>query len=98
MPITKMRLMITILIKKISSEAKLKELGFEKRLIDNILVDSLRCAGRTVTTDDTFTEAERLKLNIEEFLDWTVPSESMQSFKDGRKSVEEILEQLVDGL
>jgi len=31
MPIEKMRLMITILLKKISSEKKLKELGFEKR-------------------------------------------------------------------
>jgi hypothetical protein len=48
--------------------------------------------------DENFTEAERLKLNIEEFLDWTVPSESMKTFKDGRKSVEEILEQLVEGL
>lgn len=33
MPIEKMRLMITILLKKISSESKLKELGFEKRKI-----------------------------------------------------------------
>lgn len=98
MPIAKMRLMITILIKKISSESKLKELGFEKRLIDNILVDSLRCAGRSVITDETFTESERLKLNIEEFLDWTLPSNTMKSFKDDRKSVEEILEQLVEGL
>ena len=71
--------------------------GFEKRLIDNILIDSLRCAGRTVYTDEKFTEAERLKLNIEEFLEWTVPLESMKNFKDGRKSVEEILEQLVEG-
>jgi KRAB domain-containing zinc finger protein len=31
MPIEKMRLMVTILLKKISSESKLKELGFEKR-------------------------------------------------------------------
>ncbi|CAG9801595.1 unnamed protein product [Chironomus riparius] len=97
MPIEKMRLLITILIKKISSESKLKELGFEKRLIDNILIDSLRCAGRTVYTDEKFTEAERLKLNIEEFLEWTVPLESMKNFKEGRKSVEEILEQLVEG-
>lgn len=71
--------------------------GFEKRLIDNILIDSLRCAGRTVYTDEKFTEAERLKLNIEEFLEWTVPNDSMKNFKEGRKSVEEILEQLVEG-
>lgn len=30
MPIEKMRLMIAILLKKISSDKKLKELGFEK--------------------------------------------------------------------
>lgn len=71
--------------------------GFEKRLIDNILIDSLRCANRTVYTDESFSEAERLKLNIEEFLEWTVPLESMKNFKEGRKSVEEILEQLVEG-
>lgn len=34
MPIEKMRLMVTILLKKISSDQKLKELGFEKRKIN----------------------------------------------------------------
>jgi len=97
MPIEKMRLMITILLKKISSDKKLKELGFEKRLIDNILIDSLKCAGRKSFTDEKFSEAERLKLNVEEFLEWTIPTDTMKIFKQDRKSTEEILESLVGG-
>jgi len=79
MPIERMRLMVTILLKKISTEKKLKELGFEKRLIDNILIDSLKCAGRKACNDNQFSEAERLKLNVEEFLEWTIPTETMTS-------------------
>lgn len=97
MPIERMRLMVTILLKKISSESKLKELGFEKRLIDNILIDSLKCAGRKFYLDEDFSEAERLKLNVEEFLEWTIPVDTMKSFKTDRKSTEEILESLVGG-
>lgn len=97
MPIEKMRLMVTILLKKISSEKKLKELGFEKRLIDNILIDSLKCAGRKAFNDENFSEAERLKLNIEEFLEWTIPTDTMTVFKRDSKSTEEILENLVGG-
>lgn len=97
MPIEKMRLMVTILLKKISSESKLKELGFEKRLIDNILIDSLKIAGRKFFIDESFSEAERLKLNIEEFLEWTIPENTMAIFKQDRKSTEEILENLVGG-
>lgn len=116
MPIEKMRLMVTILLKKISSDQKLKELGFEKRkicllltsrniketqiftgLIDNILIDSMKCAGRKFYIDENFSEAERLKLNVEEFLEWTIPADTMKIFKQDRKSTEEILESLVGG-
>ncbi|CAO1335303.1 unnamed protein product [Diamesa hyperborea] len=95
MPLEKMRLMVTILLKKISTDAKLKELGYEKRLIDNVLIDSLKCAGRSIHNEEHFTEAERLKLNVQEFLDWTIPTDSMNVFKQERKSTEEILEKLV---
>lgn len=117
MPIEKMRLMIAILLKKISTDKKLKELGFEKvkkyvafrmsfkilnlflsqRLIDNILIDSLKIAGRNYHTAENFTEGERLKLNVEEFLSWTIPEETMTTFRNERKSTEEILESLVGG-
>lgn len=108
--------MVTILLKKISSESKLKELGFEKRktfrlidqhdvtkisfsigLIDNILIDSLKCANRKFYNEEEFSEAERLKLNVEEFLEWTIPGDTMKIFKQDRKSTEEILENLVGG-
>lgn len=108
--------MVTILLKKISSESKLKELGFEKRkiccrwitpsikvhllftgLIDNILIDSLKCANRKFYNEEQFSEAERLKLNVEEFLEWTIPGDTMKIFKQDRKSTEEILENLVGG-
>lgn len=117
MPIEKMRLMIAILLKKISTDKKLKELGFEKvsyilsefelklilclkspqRLIDNILIDSLKIAGRNYHTDENFTDGERLKLNVEEFLAWTIPDDTMTVFRNERKSTEEILESLVGG-
>lgn len=66
-------------------------------MIDNILIDSLKCAGRKFYNEENFSEAERLKLNIEEFLEWTIPSETMTIFKQDRKSTEEILENLVGG-
>lgn len=112
--------MIAILLKKISTDKKLKELGFEKvscifyqlltwiiviipflksqqRLIDNILIDSLKIAGRNYHIDENFTDGERLKLNVEEFLAWTIPDDTMTVFRNERKSTEEILESLVGG-
>ena len=69
---------------------------FQQRLIDNVLIDSLKIAGRKYFTDEdrTFSEAERLKLNVQEFLDWTIPSETMEDFKKDSKSTEEILDSL----
>jgi hypothetical protein len=59
------------------------------------LIDSLKIAGRKFYTDnDSFSEAGRLKLNIEEFLDWTIPHETMEVFKKDSKSTEEILDSL----
>lgn len=95
MAIEKMRLLVTILLKKISTDARLKELGYEKRLIDNVLVDSLRCAGRKSHSSTELPEADRLKKNIHEFLLWTIPSVSMTQFKRDGNSTEEILEKLV---
>lgn len=66
-------------------------------LIDNILIDSLKCANRKYYIEEHFNEAERLKLNVEEFLEWTIPLDTMKIFKQDRKSTEEILESLVGG-
>lgn len=96
MPITRMRLLIAILLKKISTEDRLRQLGYEKRLIDNVLIDSLKCAGRTVCEQADLTEAQRLKLNVQEFLEWTVPPHYMENFKKQHRSTEEILEELTN--
>uniref|UniRef100_A0A7G3ACI4 Putative c2h2-type zn-finger protein n=1 Tax=Lutzomyia longipalpis TaxID=7200 RepID=A0A7G3ACI4_LUTLO len=94
MALSRMRLLVAVLIKKISSEERLKVLGFEKRLIDNVLIDSLKFGKRPVCEDETKSEAERLRINIRELLDWTVPQQFMEKFKSEQKSTEELLEEL----
>jgi KRAB domain-containing zinc finger protein len=94
MPISRMRLLVAILLRKISTDERLKALGYEKRLIDNVLIDSLKCAGRVACENDTLTEAERLKVNVQELLEWTVPDEYMEKFKNEHRSTEELLEEL----
>lgn len=96
MPVHRMRLLIAILLKKISSEDRLRQLGYEKRLIDNVLVDSLKCAGRTACEDELLSEAQRLKVNVHEFLEWTVPEQYMEGYKRNHRSTEEILEELTN--
>lgn len=94
MSLSKMRLLVAVLIKKISTEEKLKGLGFEKRLIDNVLIDSLKSGKRTTCEDKTLSEGERLKVNVRELLEWTVPVDVMAEFKSQQRSTEELLEEL----
>lgn len=96
MPVARMRLLIAILLKKISSDERLRQLGYEKRLIDNVLIDSLKCAGREACEATDLTEAQRLKTNVQEFLEWTVPAQYMENFKRQHRSTEEILEELTN--
>lgn len=96
MPVHRMRLLIAILLKKISAEDRLHQLGYEKRLIDNVLVDSLKCAGRAVCEDESMSEAQRLKINVQEFLEWTVPEQYMENYRRNHRSTEEILEELTN--
>lgn len=94
MSLSKMRLLVAVLIKKLSTEDRLKGLGFEKRLIDNVLIDSLKSGKRPTCEDKTLSEGERLKLNVKELLEWTVPTDVMEEFKRQRRSTEELLEEL----
>jgi hypothetical protein len=57
----------------------------------------LKIAGRNYHTEEVLNEAERLKLNVAEFLIWTIPEETMTIFRNESKSTEEILESLVGG-
>lgn len=92
--LSRMRLLIAVLLKKISSQDKLKQLGFDKRLIDNVLVDALKMAGQNVCTDTKLHEVERLRANVEIFLDWSIPEAHMKKIRTEKRSTEELLEDL----
>lgn len=92
--LTQMRLSIAVLLKKISTEERLKQLGFGKRLIDNVLIGSLKMAGQPYFDDESMPEADKLRANVRQFLEWTVPKTLMVSFKRQQKSVEELLYEL----
>ncbi|XP_044735145.1 zinc finger protein 501-like [Chrysoperla carnea] len=94
MPIEKMRLLLAVLLKKISSQKRLDELGFNKRLIDDVLYESIKGSGREPCKDEMLTEAERLKSNVQILLEWTVPKQYMDKFKLEQRSTEELLEEL----
>lgn len=96
MTISRMRFLVAILLKKISTDDRLKELGFDKRLIDNVLIDSLKCAGRKVVDDKSYDALKRLKLNVQELLEWTVPPNYMEEFRTANRSTEELLEDLTN--
>lgn len=92
--LSRMRLLIAVLLKKISSQDRLKQLGFDKRLIDNVLMDALKMAGQDVCTDANLHEVERLRANVNIFLDWSIPDAYMKKLKNEQRSTEELLEDL----
>ncbi|KAF6202744.1 hypothetical protein GE061_003146 [Apolygus lucorum] len=96
MPVGRMRLLLAILLQKISTPEKLEKLGFGKRLIDHVLTDSIEQSGRTPCLDPLLTEAERLRANVQILLDWTVPKVHMDKFKSERRSMEELLEEFTN--
>ncbi|XP_058803866.1 zinc finger protein 260-like [Phymastichus coffea] len=95
MSIEKMRLLLAVLLKRISKQERLDELGFGKRLIDEVLVDSLESAGKeAVKANGLNTEFEALRKNLSVFLEWTVPKEHWDNFRKLKKTPEEVLETL----
>lgn len=94
MTVEKMRLLLAVLLKRISKQERLDELGFGKRLIDDVLQDSLVSAGKEPVTGDGLSELEALTRNLELFLEWTVPKEHWENFRRMKKSPEDILEVL----
>lgn len=95
MSIEKMRLLLAVLLKRISKQERLDELGFGKRLIDEVLVDSLLSAGKEVVkVNGVVGEFEALRKNLEVFLEWTVPKEHWENFRKMEKTPEEVLETL----
>lgn len=94
MSLSKMRLLVAVLLKKISTKDRLKQLGFDKRLIDNVLIAALEVAGQPICEDASLGEADRLRTNVKQFLEWTVPDAYMKKFKREQRSPEELLEDL----
>lgn len=96
MTVEKMRLLLAVLLQRISKQEKLDELGFGKRLIDDVLQDSLVSAGKEPVTSNGLSEFETLTRNLEIFLEWTMPKEHWENFRRMKKTAEEILEALTD--
>jgi hypothetical protein len=94
MPLEKMRTLLALLLKKISTPGRLKKLGFGTRLIDQVLKESIEASGRKPCEEENLAEGVLLKKNIEILLDWTIPQDYMSYFRAEKKSVEEILEEL----
>lgn len=94
MSLSKMRLLLAILLKKISTAERLTELGFNKRLIDEVLISSIIYSGRAPCVEKGLSPAMKLKNNIKILLEWTVPDEFMDKFKTQQRSMEELLEEL----
>lgn len=94
MAIEKMRFLLAVLLKKISAPERLEELGFNKRLIDDVLIESIESSGRAPCKDFDLSVAERLKRNVQILLEWTVPKHYMEKFRTEQRSTEELLEEL----
>lgn len=59
-------------------------------------MESLEAMDLKPCKDESLSEFKRLKVNIEMFLDGTVPGEQMGKLKEDNKTTEEILELLTD--
>ena len=95
MPVEKMRTLLALLLKKISTPGRLKKLGFGTRLIDEVLKESIEASGRKpVVEKEGESESSILMANIQILLDWTIPEDYMTYFRSENKSVDEILEEL----
>ena len=87
-------MLLAVLLKRISKQERLDELGFGKRLIDEVLYDSLLSAGKDPVVSNGLSELETLTKNLEIFLKWTVPKEHWEHFRKLNKTPEDILETL----
>lgn len=94
MSLSKLRLLIAVLLKEISSQDRLKKLGFDKRLIDNVLIAALQMAEQPVCGDNKLSEIERLRINVNQFLKWTIPEDYMEKLELQHRTPEEVLENL----
>uniref|UniRef100_A0A2A4J9H2 C2H2-type domain-containing protein n=2 Tax=Heliothis virescens TaxID=7102 RepID=A0A2A4J9H2_HELVI len=96
MSLSRMRFLLALLLTMIATKEKLKYLGFNKRLVDEILIESLEAMSQTPCKDESLPPVNRLRKNIEMLLVGTVPKDQMENFKKENKSTEDILELLTN--
>lgn len=94
--LSKLRLLVAILFKRISTDERLKQLGFDKRLIDNVLINALKSGGQSYCNDPMISEIDKLKINVEIFLKWTLPENVLDLFDQQEKSIDLLLEEIIN--
>ncbi|RZF39647.1 hypothetical protein LSTR_LSTR001168 [Laodelphax striatellus] len=89
-----MRILLAILLQKISTPARLTSFGYGKKLIDDVLCESIKSSGREPCLDESLLPLVRLRKNVEILLEWTVPKEYMDKFRQQNRSTEELMREL----
>lgn len=93
--LSNLRILLAAVIKKISKPQLLSDLGFNRRLIDNVLKDSLESTKQPYVLDDDLTDLDCLRLNTMTFLSWIVPAPKMKILRQQNTSPEDILENIL---
>lgn len=92
--LTQMRLCVAVLLKRITTVERLKQLGFEKVLIDNVILAALKKADQPYESDAGLTELDRFCVNVRYFLEWTIPKNILDRFEHKHTNVKELLVKL----
>lgn len=94
--LSNLRILLAAVIKKISKPQLLSDLGFNRRLIDNVLKDSLESTKQPYIFDDDLSDLDCLRLNTMTFLSWIVPAPKMKILRQQNASPENILENILN--
>lgn len=94
--LSNLRILLAAVIKKISKPQLLSDLGFNRRLIDNVLKDSLESTKQPYILDDDLSDLDCLRLNTMTFLSWIVPAPKMKILRQQNTSPENILEKILN--
>lgn len=70
---------------------RLEWIGFGKRLIDDVLSETIRSSGRRPHSTEDLNEKMTLLKNIDILLDWTIPKVHMHKLKQAKRSTVDIL-------
>lgn len=96
--LTNLRILLAAVIKKISKPEILADIGFNRRLIDNVLKDTLENTKQPYILDDDLSDLDCLRLNTMTFLSFLISAPKMKILRQQNTSPEEILENILDPL